>query len=494
MGMHPTVRHLRELKPPPFVIQICDISRNEERYADADCILAKPLLPHNLRDTLSDLFSGTIPARDRGGEKQQFSSSYRLHSIQGARLLLVDDHPSNIMVAKGLLLNAGINVETAENGRQAVELIKSGIPFDAVFMDVRMPVMDGYEATRLIREAPSFAGLPIIAMTADAMPGDRERSLSAGMNDHLAKPVDVDELHEKLLKWIPSKTEPVAFQKTIPSQKTEMIPGRERLEKALTGFSIDVVLKRLDNDFRLFTDLLAVFCKDLPKRLAEMNRAEKKGDRETLILQAHTIKGMAGNVGADAVFHAAIELETGLNEGTGGNYGKRLEVLYEEANKALSAAGNLSEIDHENEHVSRPGIEEKTPPEDDTSVKILLVDDDDHIRLIVPTLLQKVPHSLTAVEDGEKALNVFKAASHDLVLMDMQMPVMNGYTATAKMREWERNTGKAPTPIIGITANNSPQDIQKMRDAGCDEHLVKPLSKKRLVAAVRQAVFPIGSD
>ena len=481
-----TVRRLKALSSPPGVIQICDINKSDVRDADADYVLIRPLLPHILHDTLSNLLSGITPAHcDCDMHELQPLVDRRLDSIWGARLLLVDDHPSNIMVAQGLLLSVGMNVETAENGQQAVELLKTRPPFDAVLMDVRMPVLDGYDATRMIREDLSFEELPIIAMTADAMPGDRERSLAAGMNDHLTKPIDVDELHEKLLKWIPPKRGQEGFQAALIPQKTETVSDRVGLQNALPDISVDTALKRLDNDFHLFTRLLENFCQDMPKQLAEIDSAEKAGDPKKLKLHAHTVKGVAGNLGAVAVSRAAAELELALLGEEGGNFLKLINILNTETNKVLGAAKRFLETGYTGSSISPPG-QKKERQSEDVTVKILLVDDNKDIWLIVPTFLKGTNHTLAVAENGAEALEAFKSVPYDLILMDMQMPVMDGYTATVKIREWEKRTGKTPTLIIALTADDSPQDIQKVLDAGCDGHLAKPVSKKRLTAVITQ--------
>ena len=106
--------------------------------------------------------------------------------------------------------------------------------------------------------------------------------------------------------------------------------------------------------------------------------------------------------------------------------------------------------------------------------------------IIIPTFLKKVPHTLSIAENGIQALETFKSAKYDIVLMDMQMPVMDGYTATLKIREWEKATETQPTPIIALTAHDSHEDLKKIIDAGCDRHLANPVSKKNLISMIYQ--------
>ncbi len=124
-----------------------------------------------------------------------------LQKIRGARVLLAEDNEINQQVAEEILQQAGLVVRIANNGKEAVEMVKAG-KFDVVLMDIQMPVMGGFEATQEIRRDERFKDLPIIAMTAHAMAGDREKSIEAGMNDHVTKPIDPDQLISALVKWI----------------------------------------------------------------------------------------------------------------------------------------------------------------------------------------------------------------------------------------------------------------------------------------------------
>jgi PAS domain S-box-containing protein len=211
-----TAHRLKKLLPPPSVIMLCGINESNAWAKKVDYVLTKPLFPHVLHDTLCRLFDSHETTRLHNEESR--SSPDGNKRIQGARVLLVDDHPVNLMVGKGILSAAGMLVDTAKNGREAVERVTNDGPFDAVFMDIQMPILDGYEASREIRKKGLFDDLPIIAMTANAMAGDRELCLEAGMNDHLAKPIDVDELNKKLRQWIPPRSEGVER----PSNRTQI--------------------------------------------------------------------------------------------------------------------------------------------------------------------------------------------------------------------------------------------------------------------------------
>jgi len=126
----------------------------------------------------------------------------QLSGLEGARILLVEDNEMNAEFAVELLTDAGARISVARNGQEALDSLALG-RFDVVLMDCQMPVMDGYTATRVLRQQKSLQDLPIIAMTAEAMTGDREAALAAGMNDHISKPVVIDEIFAKLARWLP---------------------------------------------------------------------------------------------------------------------------------------------------------------------------------------------------------------------------------------------------------------------------------------------------
>ncbi len=175
--------------------------RREAEGVGIDAFLAKPVLPSTLFDTLMEAFGFAAPRSRSGPGASRVSGEWMTEGLRGARVLLVEDNRINQQVARELLEKGGMRVEVARNGIDAVEKI-TRTPFDLVLMDLQMPRMDGLEATRIVRANPRYGALPIVAMTAHAMSGDRERCLQAGMNDHVAKPIEPDRLFAVLGKWI----------------------------------------------------------------------------------------------------------------------------------------------------------------------------------------------------------------------------------------------------------------------------------------------------
>ena len=189
----------------PKIILVTAYSREEiireAQKAELDGFLFKPLNPSILFDTVMETFGRNIRKKPRTTDMGA-TLKEALECIRGARVLLVEDNVINQQVARELLETAGLSVSIVPNGREAVSAVEAGA-FDLVLTDIHMPIMDGFQATAQIRRNPRLKDLPIVAMTAQALSGDREKSLEAGMNDHITKPIDPDRLFAALVKWIP---------------------------------------------------------------------------------------------------------------------------------------------------------------------------------------------------------------------------------------------------------------------------------------------------
>ena len=232
-------------------------------------------------------------------------------AIRGAHLLLVEDNDINQQVAAELLAQAGVRVTVADNGRKAIDTLTiEPAAYDGVLMDIQMPIMDGYEASRALRRDPRFRELPVIAMTANAMTGDREKAIAAGMNDHVAKPIDVKELFEVLGEWIQVAEERRAAAPP-PEPKT---PGPDfQPDDALPlldGIDTLTGVLRVSRNHKLYRKLLLRFHDSQGDFEARFRAAQTDADPEAATRCAHTLKGVAGNIGAAGVQDAAKALET----------------------------------------------------------------------------------------------------------------------------------------------------------------------------------------
>jgi CheY-like chemotaxis protein len=223
----------------------------------------------------------------------------------GLRILLAEDNPVNQEVARQILQRLGHHVEVAADGHAAlVALEKAGRgTFDLVLMDVQMPVMGGLEATAAIRDAERASGthLPIIALTAHAMHGDRERYLEAGMDGYVTKPIDGAELTRIIDQLVPPAAAPV----TVPAAAGPVAP----VAAGRPAFDERFVRARLGDKARLFAKLVRLFLEDCPARMRAMRRAIAAGDGEALREAAHALKGAAASFAAAPVVEAARQLE-----------------------------------------------------------------------------------------------------------------------------------------------------------------------------------------
>jgi two-component system, sensor histidine kinase and response regulator len=305
------------LDPTPHVLMVTAYGREEVIRAaeqnNIEQVLIKPVTPSLLLDAVIRVLGVTRAGELEAQRAGQVVGPTDLHGI---RVLLVEDNEMNQIVARDLMEDAGIKVEIAANGQEAVDWLTANT-CDLVLMDMQMPVMDGMTATRILRARPELAGLPIVAMTANAMEQDRERCLEVGMNDHIAKPFDPDQLFETIRHYV-AKSAPAkpamsgteeTGDKAKPSRKDEtglpLLPG------------IDTVagLKRVRGKLPLYKDLLERFAEGQAGTEAEIRAALEADERATAERLAHTVKGLGATIGADKLSGLAAGLEAAMHRG-----------------------------------------------------------------------------------------------------------------------------------------------------------------------------------
>jgi len=305
------------LEQIPTIIMVTAYGREEvmQQASDVglDGFLVKPVTPSTLLDTIVGTFGGRGGFR-KASRKEEDWKIHTLNSIRGARVLVAEDNEINQQVAEDLLTQAGLDVTIVSNGLEAVEKVKMAM-YDVVLMDIQMPEMDGYSATRAIRGFE--ADLPILAMTANAMAGDKEKCLEAGMNDHIAKPIDPDVLFKTLVEWIKPRE---GMGEQTPA--VSMSQGSVELPDSLDGIDIATGLKNLNNNRKLYLKLLLDFQRDHLGDVDRINDALNSDDPEAAERVAHTLKGIAGTIGAVALQRATIELDDALKAGRESDYPK----------------------------------------------------------------------------------------------------------------------------------------------------------------------------
>ena len=264
--------------------------------------LTKPARQSELFDCLAAVLAGTAPA------SRPLVTRHSIREMRrgAVRVLLAEDNITNQDVALGILEKLGLRADAVANGAEAVHALET-LPYDLVLMDVQMPEMDGYEATRHLRDPHSSVlnhQIPIIAMTANAMQGDREKCLRAGMNDYVSKPIMPQALAEALDKWLPQD---------IPSTMTQTPgPSEVRVPPDATEapvFDTRGMMARLMGDEALAHKIMKGFLEDIPKQIETLKTYLNAGDIARAERQAHTIKGASANVGGEALRVTAFEME-----------------------------------------------------------------------------------------------------------------------------------------------------------------------------------------
>ncbi|MBI5185731.1 MAG: response regulator [Nitrospinae bacterium] len=341
------IKKNKRISLAPTIVMVTAYGREEIMHQARDAglggFLIKPVNPSVLFETILDAFGRTISKRPFAA-KPLAAEGKGLDKLKGARLLLVEDNEINQQVAAELLKKAGVAVTIAVNGKEAVRKVAEN-DFDAVLMDLQMPVMDGYEAARTIRKDPRFQDLPIIAMTAHVMASEKEKCLEAGMNDHTGKPVDPEKLLETLAKWIrPGARQALASRENCQlsivncqDQGKASAPlkeeGSEGLPEYLPGIDVKAGLKRLRGDKTLFLNLLRSF-QDRHAAATEIRNFLNAGDFASAERLAHNIKGVSGNLSAQELYPAAGELEAAIER----RQWELFPVLLDKFEKALGVA------------------------------------------------------------------------------------------------------------------------------------------------------------
>ncbi|RVT83856.1 response regulator [Inhella crocodyli] len=301
--------------PPAWLIASGDAEQAREAASQVGVTLAgvlvRPVTPSHLFEAVGRSTGGHAPVATRRWQRAELAQQARQH-LRGARLLLVEDNDMNQELALELLRGAGIEVVLAENGQEALDRLAAESPFDGVLMDCQMPVMDGYTATRTLRQNPAWQQLPVIAMTANAMAGDREKVLAAGMNDHIAKPLDVGAMFATLARWVTPPRPASEPADTTPTELDAPPPENDGFDPstlAFDGLDPQAGLRIAAHNSALYLRLLRRFQQGTRTFVHDFVGAQAQPDAEAPARLAHTLKSTAGHIGAHALQAAAAALE-----------------------------------------------------------------------------------------------------------------------------------------------------------------------------------------
>ncbi|EGV28457.1 multi-sensor hybrid histidine kinase [Thiorhodococcus drewsii AZ1] len=341
----------RQIPPPRFtlVVSAYDLGGLRERAEQlgASDFITKPVMPRVLCERLRQLTDGDEP-------DEIWLPMTSLMSMTGMRVLLIEDNPLNQQLAVALMQTQGIEVEVADQGMEAIECLDAKAPdhFDLVLMDLQMPVLDGYQTTTRLRADPRYVDLPIIAMTAHAMPEERERGLGLGMQGYLAKPFDPRELYAILARYRPDA-------RTLHAPETPDSSSRSAQQALppIPGLNHAQGLASTSGDRRLYLNLLSGFHRQFKDASIELGRFLDRGDWEEAVRYAHTLKGLANTLGMDEVASTAENLEQSSRRQDLATY-TQLQSLDRILSPLIERIAELSEAAHPSENpTTTPSVE-----------------------------------------------------------------------------------------------------------------------------------------
>ena len=313
------IKQSTSIKHKPKIIFLTAYSEvdfeKEREAAGLDAILYKPVTNSILFDTVMEVFGKDVEKRYKALNPED-EETEMLKDFEGAKVLLVEDNEINQEVATELLESMGMVVEIASNGKLASNRILGSDPgeFNLVFMDLQMPVMGGLEAAGIILADEKFKNIPIVAMTADVMEGVKEECLNVGMKGFVSKPINPSEVVKAIVNW--------AVRPELPIKRTSKKENTIKTESGLpldlsklNDLNIEEGLERVGGNKKLYCSILIKFRDRYTNLLEELNEGVEKGDREKLQRDLHTLKGVAGNIGANQLHKQATLVEEHFMEG-----------------------------------------------------------------------------------------------------------------------------------------------------------------------------------
>ncbi|MBF0265809.1 MAG: response regulator [Gammaproteobacteria bacterium] len=341
------------IKNKPKIIMLTSHGKEEAIQAahgvDIQSFCTKPIMP-------SHMINAILVAM--GHKKKHYKNTLNhnedmqqtISQLNGAHVLLVEDNKINQQVAREFLERALIDVDIANNGQESLEKLEKET-YDCVLMDIQMPVLDGYEATKKIREQDKFKDLPVLAMTANAMTQDKKNALDSGMNDHIAKPIDPKDMFDKLLQWINlnniDRSKATISKTTISKTKITNDSIELSLPLQLPGIDIESAIQRKGFSETFFYKLLKDFYHDHHQDLHKINDDLDNKIEEEAKRMVHTIKGIAGTIGADKLYESSFNLDLAFKNSE--PYQELLNVFSQDFERVISSIKDLLSTQQVNE-------------------------------------------------------------------------------------------------------------------------------------------------
>jgi len=381
---------------------------------------------------------------------------------ENLKILLAEDNKMNQKVAVNMLKKFGHTITIAQNGKEALEAFFKN-EFDLILMDGQMPVMDGLEATRAIRKFEKKQGLPnnhipIIALTANAMKGDRERFIDSGMDDYITKPIKRKSLEDAIVK---------------SSQKDSVSKTSDRKGDII---NLDELIETMHGDKNLIKECFDNFYQQHGLMLADIRKSIDKNDLGNTKNLLSTFRDSVKHLSCKSIMDTAFSLDRACIDKNKIGIEKQFGLLYKSCIKLK-------------EFIIRYSVK-------NLFMKFLLVDDEFVSRKKSHKILSRYGECDVAI-NGLEALNAFIRAHNEndpynLIFLDINMPDLDGNQVLTKIRQWEKNRDKniADTvKVIMLSANESKESIQTSLKAGCEAYIVKPINRDKLVKSFKQVHY-----
>ncbi len=380
---------------------------------------------------------------------------------KGKEVLVVDDSRANVVIAEGILNMLGCTVMSCCNGQEAVELC-GRVVFDAILMDCRMPVMDGYEAAKLIHAPGGLnQNTPILAVTANNSPSDRDKALQSGMDCHMVKPLCMDKLKDVLANWFGDKTgSAIDFESDAANESGQVV----------NIASLDVLRESVGQSFLNVVD---AFIDDVSGYLEDLKVAIVLWEIDKVKDISHRIKGCASNVGAESLANLSARMMSSIATVTPYESMRIYSTMQED----FKTASDILESELE-------------PLLSDFNVdgRVLLVDDDRSTRMTVKNIVQPLFDAVVEVDNGRAAYHAFLECEYDLMLIDAKMPFMDGFELCTKIRKLG-----ADIPIIMLTSLDDAESTTKAFESGASDFVVKPVHAPSLTRRISRLLSSANS-
>ena len=427
-----------------------------DRFREIDAYIKKPIRQSNIYNCVTEFINSPIEELEQRIQSKSAADKKIPHF--NATILVVEDNRANQQVAQAMLERLACKSSIASNGIEALKLLET-TRYDVIFMDCNMPDMDGYETTQQIRQLNTdISQIPIIAMTANVLEGDREKCIQAGMNDYTKKPLKLNTLVSVLERWLRKPPEMDGEHETVSTfvDKNSQVNTEEHDSldhKTITTLREDV------GD--AFNEMVKVYIEDMGILLRSLEKSVIENNASTLTHYAHTIKGSSANFGADRLSQIAKRLEDMGRKNETDGAEELVQILFTEADLVINELNKELNLYKEDTLITK----------NDTA-RILIADDDRSMRVALQNVLMADGYDIEVVSDGIDAVSSCEKSMPDLILLDALMPNLNGFEACKKIRMLR---GSNHVPILIVTALDDEKSIERAFDSGATDYIPKPI-------------------